>query len=85
MMAATLFSGEVPAGQTIRLSTTDWRQEWHVTWSIVPTSAGSGAPQVEWVVDIERASNDFITYWISIKNLTQSTLEFDARYAVLNA
>jgi len=85
MMAATLFSGQVPASQTVRWSTDQWPQSWHVTWSIVPTSAGSGGPQVEWTVEIERASSEHVTYWISVTNLTQSSVDYDARYAVLNA
>jgi hypothetical protein len=43
-----------------------------------------GAPQIEWSVGVERASATYITYWITIKNLTSVPVNIEARYAVLN-
>ena len=53
-------------------------------WYVVPTSPRSGAPQIEWEVDVERASSTHITYWITIRNLTSESVNIEARYAVLN-
>jgi hypothetical protein len=35
-------------------------------------------------VQVERASADFITYWITIRNITSAPVDIEARYAVLN-
>ncbi len=40
--------------------------------------------QVDWQVEVERASANFITYWITIKNLTSLPVNIEARYAMLN-
>jgi hypothetical protein len=55
-----------------------------VTWTVVPTSPKSGAPQVEWEVQVERASADYVTYWITVHNLGTDPVDIEARYAVLN-
>ena len=77
------FTGEVPANQTRRWFTHSWPAHWHVVWTVVPTSPVSGAPQIEWKVQVERASDSRITYWISITNLTGTPVNIEARYAVL--
>jgi hypothetical protein len=77
------FTGEVPANQTRRWFTHSWPAHWHVVWTVVPTSPATGAPQIEWKVQVERASDAHITYWISITNLTGAPVNIEARYAVL--
>jgi hypothetical protein len=51
---------------------------------MMPTSPAPGAPQVEWDVEVERASTDHVTYWITVTNLTPNNVNFEGRYAVLN-
>jgi hypothetical protein len=51
---------------------------------VVPTSPVSGAPQIDWDVEVERASSSHITYWISIRNVSSALVNIEARYAVLN-
>jgi glycyl-tRNA synthetase alpha subunit len=51
---------------------------------MMPTSPQSGAPQVDWDVQVERANTTQCTYWITVKNLTTSTVNFEGRYAVLS-
>jgi len=51
---------------------------------VVPISPRVGAPQIEWEVEVERASADNITYWITIRNITPAAANIEARYAVLN-
>lgn len=77
------FTGTVPANQTQRWFTFRWPAHWHVIWTVVPTSPRPGAPQVEWKVQVERASDEYITYWISVTNLTPVPVNIEGRYAVL--
>jgi hypothetical protein len=77
------FTGTIPANQTQRWFTFNWPAHWHVVWTVVPTSPRLGGPQIEWKVQVERASDQYITYWISIINLTPVPVNIEARYAVL--
>jgi hypothetical protein len=85
MRVGVQFRGTIPSGATYRWFTFNWPQQWHVIWYVVPTSPRTGAPQVEWRVEVERASADRITYWISIKNISPATADVEGRYAILNA
>lgn len=84
MRVGVQFTGSVPANATRRWFTHSWPAAWHVAWYVVPTSPRVGAPQIEWEVDVERASADHITYWITIRNITLAPANIEARYAVLN-
>jgi len=50
----------------------------------VSTTPVVGAPQVEWDVAVERASATAVTYWITIRNITSSGINIEARYAIMN-
>ena len=78
------FTGTLGPNSTGRWFTFNWPVQWHVLWYVMPTSPQPGVPQVEWDVGVERASTDHITYWITVKNLTASNVNFEARYAILN-
>ncbi|WP_336364045.1 S8 family peptidase [Halalkalicoccus salilacus] len=77
------FRGTVPANSTRRWFTFRWPAEWHVLWTVIPTTPRSGGPQIRWNVQVERATHQYITYWISITNVTSSSVDVEARYAVL--
>lgn len=77
------FTGTIPANQTRCWFTFRWPAHWHVVWTVVPTSPRLGAPQIQWKVQVERASDQYITYWICITNLTPVPVNIEARYAVL--
>jgi hypothetical protein len=77
------FTGTVAAHATQRWFTFNWPAHWHVVWTVVPTSPDPGVIQIEWKVQVERASDQYITYWISITNLTDTPVQIEARYAVL--
>ena len=77
------FRGTIPAGRTYRWFTYNWPAHWHVIWTVVPTNPRRGAPQIRWKVQVERASDRYITYWISITNVSSSSVSIEARYAVL--
>jgi hypothetical protein len=84
MRVGVQFTGTVNAGQTARWYTFNWPQDWHVEWNVVSTSPVPGAPQIDWDVEVERASASNITYWISVRNVTAVPVNIEARYAVLN-
>jgi hypothetical protein len=77
------FTGTVPANSTRRWFTFRWPAHWHVAWTVVPTTPKVGAPQISWNVSVERAEDAYITYWISITNVTADEVGIEARYAVL--
>ncbi|QQZ28036.1 S8 family serine peptidase [Thiothrix subterranea] len=77
------FTGTLQANQTGRWFTFGWPAHWHVVWTVVPTSPQSGAPQIEWKVQVERATDSHVTYWINVTNLTASTVNIEGRFAVL--
>jgi hypothetical protein len=84
MRVGVQFRGNVLANQSRRWFTFNWPQGWHVVWYVVPTSPRVGAPQIQWDVQVERANADFITYWITVRNITSVPVDIEARYAVLN-
>jgi subtilase family protein len=77
------FAGTVPASQTACWFTFNWPAHWHVLWTVMPTTPRPGGPQVRWRVRVERASDQFATYWICITNLTNQAVNIEGRYAVL--
>lgn len=77
------FTGVIAANSTQRWFTYNWPAHWHVIWTVVPTSPRSGGPQVGWSVQAERANDSYITYWISITNVTPEPVNIEARYAVV--
>lgn len=84
MRVGVQFTGSVPANSTRRWFTFNWPQNWHVAWNVVPTSVRTGAPQLDWDVEVERANANYITYWVSVRNVSPEPVNIEARYAVLN-
>jgi len=84
MRTGRQFTSTLSPNQTRRYFTHSWPPDWHVTWYCQPTSIRSGAPQIEWNYSVERAATDKVTYWITVKNLTNSTVNFEGRYTIFN-
>ena len=84
MRLGVQFTGSLSSGPSKRLFTFNLPANWHVIWYVVPTAPKIGVPQIQWDVTVERASNDFITYWITVKNISSETVNTEARYTVLN-
>ncbi len=84
MWTGVQFTGSLGAGASNRWFTHSWPTTWHVVWYMMPTSPQAGAPQLDWDVSVERANTTQCTYWITVKNLTTSTVNFEGRYAVLS-
>jgi hypothetical protein len=78
------FTGNLAANQTQRWFTHSWPATWHVIWTVMPTNPVPGAPQVTWRVQVERASPEFLTYWITVQNLTAGPVAFEGRYCILS-
>ena len=78
----TQFTGTVAANGSGRWFTFNWPAQWHVVWTVVPTST-SAAQELKWKVQVERSSFANITYWINVTNLTGTPVTFEARYNVL--
>jgi len=84
MRVGVQFTGNLAANQTKRWFTFNWPQQWHVIWHVVSTTPAPGVRQIEWDVEVERASAANITYWIVVRNLTNQPVNIEGRYAVLN-
>jgi hypothetical protein len=84
MNTGVQFTGTLGPNASNRWFTFGWNPAWHVVWYMIPTSPQSGAPQLEWSVQVERAGAGQCTYWLTVRNLTASNLTFEGRYAILN-
>jgi len=77
------FTGTLAPNASQQWFTFNWNPLWHVVWYVMPTSP-SGAQQLNWEVAVERASPTAVTYWLTVKNLTNANVTFEGRYAILN-
>ncbi|MCX4673412.1 hypothetical protein OG453_43410 [Streptomyces sp. NBC_01381] len=84
MRVGTQFTGTLNPGQTGRWFTFNWPQGWHVIWYFMPTTPQTGSPQIEWETEVERATATTVTYWLTVKNVGSTQMNFEGRYAVLN-
>jgi hypothetical protein len=84
MQVGVQFSGTLAPGENQLWFTYGWPQEWYVVWNVVSTTPVPGAPQVEWDIEVERASDTDITYWLSITDVSGNPTNFEARYAIMN-
>jgi hypothetical protein len=76
--------GNLAGNQTQRWFTWGWPATWHMVWTVMPTTAQPGAPQLTWKVQVERANAEFVTYWITVQNLTSNPVSFEGRYCILS-
>ena len=84
MWTGVQWTGTIGPSQTQLWFTWGWPADLHVIWHIMSTAPAPGAPSIDWDVSVERANAAQCTYWITVKNLTSSTLTFEGRYAVLS-
>jgi len=78
------WTGSLATNEERSWFTHSWPATWHVLWTVMPTTPQPGAPQVSWKVQVERANAEYVTYWITVKNLTASPLNFEGRYCILS-
>ncbi len=84
MRTGIQWRGTIAANATRRWFTWGWNPNLHITWYLMSTTARKGAPQLDWDVAVERANAKQCTYWITVKNLTNKTVNFEGRYAILS-
>jgi hypothetical protein len=53
-------------------------------WTVMPTTVDTANAQLTWTVQVQRASAEFLTYWITVQNLTAATVAFQGRYCILS-
>lgn len=75
--------GTVPANTTRQWFTFNWLAYEHIVWTIMPTTIHPGAAALTWSVRVERAAGAFVTYWISVTNLTNASIDFEGRFCIL--
>lgn len=78
------WNGSLNANETRRWFTWGWPATWHVLWTVMPTTFRPGGPEITWKVQVERASAEFATYWITVQNLTPVPIAFEGRYCILS-
>lgn len=77
------WTGVVPANSSQRWFTFNWPEWQRVEWRMLPTDSRPGAAQLRWKVALERASGNYLTYWITVTNLTALAVTFEGRFCVL--
>jgi hypothetical protein len=78
------FTGSLTPNQTQKWYTFNWPATWHAVWTVMPTTINTAGPQITWTVQVQRASNEFVTYWIEVQNLTAATVAFEGRFCILS-
>lgn len=78
------WTGSLPGNGSNRWFTFNWPATWHVIWNVMPTNPRPGSAQVTWNVQVERATAEFVTYWITVRNLTPDPLTFEGRFCILS-
>ncbi|HEY2009447.1 MAG TPA: hypothetical protein VGH23_10690 [Rhizomicrobium sp.] len=79
----TQFTGTVAANSSHRWFTFNWLAWQQVFWTVMPTSIDPSGAQLSCSVAVQRASGAFITYWITVTNLSNAPVTFEGRYEVL--
>ena len=77
------FTGSLTANQTQRWFTFNWPATWHVVWTVMPTTFAT-VPQITLTVQVQRASAEFVTYWLTVQNLTADAVNFEGRFCILS-
>jgi hypothetical protein len=77
------FVGTLAANQTQRWFTFNWPATWHVVWTVMPTTFNTVA-QITLSMQVQRSSAEFVTYWLTVQNLTNVPVNFEGRFCVLS-
>lgn len=78
------WTGSLAPNEQRRWFSHSWAATWHVIWTVMPTTPRPGAPQISWTVQVERANSEYLTYWITVRNLTAAPVTFEGRYCILS-
>lgn len=85
MLLGVQFRGSVGPNRARSWSTHSWPEERRVIWMVVPTGpVQDRSAQIEWKVKVERQATNLLKYYLEIRNLTSTTVDVEARYALLD-
>lgn len=76
-------TGRLAGNESARCGCGRFPITWHMIWTVMPTTPRLGSAQVSWDVQVEKVDTEYVTYWLSIRNLTADPVEFEARYCIL--
>jgi len=76
---ATRLIGEAPPGGQYQVCSPDWPIGSHVMWRVVPSGKPVDAPALAWQVSVGQSRSGYVTYWITVKNLTSVSIPFEVR------
>ncbi|MBC7886265.1 MAG: hypothetical protein H7Z13_00130 [Ferruginibacter sp.] len=77
------WNGTLNPNQTQTWFTFNWPATWHMLWTVMPVTPVPGA-KITCKVAVERGGAEYATYWITVTNLTNQTVNFQGRYAILS-
>lgn len=77
------WTGSIGPNSSGRWFTFNWPEWERVEWRMLPTVPRPGAAQLSWDVAVERASGNYLTYWITVTNLTNQNVTFEGRYVAI--
>jgi len=83
-ICGTQWTGSLAPNQTQSWFTFNWPATWHMIWTVMPTTPYGGGAELTWSVAVQRTSAEYVTYWITVTNLTNTTVAFEGRYAILS-
>ena len=83
MVTGVQFRGTLNPNQTQRWFTFNWPATWHVVWTVMPTTFNTVA-QITLSMQVQRSSAEFVTYWLTVQNLTNVPVNFEGRFCVLS-
>ncbi len=75
------FTGQLAGNASGRWFTFNWPAAWHMVWTVMPTTPGA---QLQLTVQVERATSEFCTYWLTVRNLTAQACSFEGRWCLLS-
>jgi hypothetical protein len=78
------FTGTLTPNQTQTWFTFNWPATWHILWTVMPTSFTNVGAEIQLTTQVQRASAEFATYWLKVQNLTNATVTFEGRFAILS-
>jgi hypothetical protein len=83
MLLGVQFSGSLGAGASDTWFSEGWGDHWGTTFTVVPTSpVYDQGPQLEWDTRSEPGVPSTLTWFFTVRNLTQRPLDFEVRYAI---
>jgi hypothetical protein len=75
------FTGQLAAKASNKWFTWNWPATEHVLWTVMPTTPGAN---LQLTVQVERATPEFCTYWLNVRNLSSVACSFEGRWCLLS-